>query len=651
VPNLSPLTYGPIDPWGSFTQFPDVTGLLATSEFTDAKYTVCPTGDPELNGVNLGDYVYPEILNGQTIGFLPTEVLNALRLGIGTLSACWTANFETGESGSGGPLSLTMVFTYNGPAGSGVSDVVGTINAQAGYESNCGDGDDGDTELQAITAIAAGCNDTNDLLDQSQFQSASLPADISSYIEPAVTQALTSLQGGVYNDLISNIQSGDSPAPTDVQAAAKRLDGANALLDGYVSLGLPQALTSDDTLESLIAGQNEDAFALTDPRDNPWGVAFASNVPDALIDLYQAALTTLPNFDPTQLIAKDVLARAADLDAAISPHIVNATVPTSMAARERSAGLGQGLREAAVASGSTTPDSGVLAEDNPLIAPTIATLSQTGAGLSDLLADGAQLFVTVGGTGSGSVASSGATPDTGSGIGCPGSCSAAFAPGATVTLSATPAAGSTFAGWSGACSGTGACTVTLDYDDEVTGTFAASGPTTGPTTTPTPPTLPTTTTPTTTTPTTTTPTTTTTTTTPTTTTTVVTTPTRTPTSTAAAVSGQKCSISSSGTVSRTGKLTLSVRCRHATKVAISGSLVSQTGRKTKRGKQITSTTRLKAVRATLKANRATTFAVGLPPTARSAVARRRKVMVTFTLTAGSTKAKSRPVSVKAKSAK
>jgi beta-lactam-binding protein with PASTA domain len=38
-------------------------------------------------------------------------------------------------------------------------------------------------------------------------------------------------------------------------------------------------------------------------------------------------------------------------------------------------------------------------------------------------------------------------------------------------LTATAAATSSFAGWSGACAGTGSCTVTIDQDRAVTATF------------------------------------------------------------------------------------------------------------------------------------------------------------------------------------
>ncbi len=73
------------------------------------------------------------------------------------------------------------------------------------------------------------------------------------------------------------------------------------------------------------------------------------------------------------------------------------------------------------------------------------------------------LSVALAGSGTGSV--------KGDGITCPGTCSQALAAGTPVTLIATPSAGSTFAGWSGACTGTATCTTTLNADASVTATF------------------------------------------------------------------------------------------------------------------------------------------------------------------------------------
>jgi endonuclease YncB( thermonuclease family) len=73
------------------------------------------------------------------------------------------------------------------------------------------------------------------------------------------------------------------------------------------------------------------------------------------------------------------------------------------------------------------------------------------------------LTVDKAGTGSGIV--------TGTGIHCGSNCTESYASGTSVTLTATPASGSTFAGWSGACSGTGSCTVTIDAAKSVIATF------------------------------------------------------------------------------------------------------------------------------------------------------------------------------------
>lgn len=79
---------------------------------------------------------------------------------------------------------------------------------------------------------------------------------------------------------------------------------------------------------------------------------------------------------------------------------------------------------------------------------------------------GMVLAVSRTGTGQGTVTSAPA------GVSCGTTCTAPFAAGTSVTLSAAPAPGSVFAGWSGACSGTGACIVPMTSAQSVVATFA-----------------------------------------------------------------------------------------------------------------------------------------------------------------------------------
>jgi len=74
------------------------------------------------------------------------------------------------------------------------------------------------------------------------------------------------------------------------------------------------------------------------------------------------------------------------------------------------------------------------------------------------------LTVKLAGTSTGTVASS---P---SGISCPSTCTASFASGTVVKLTATPAKGAYFAGWSGACKGTSACRLTMNANLTATAT-------------------------------------------------------------------------------------------------------------------------------------------------------------------------------------
>ena len=73
------------------------------------------------------------------------------------------------------------------------------------------------------------------------------------------------------------------------------------------------------------------------------------------------------------------------------------------------------------------------------------------------------------GTGSGTFSGANVPP-------CP-PCWGSYSPGTSLTITATPSAGSTFAGWTGACSGTGTCHVTLNSDQGVSALFNGhSGP-------------------------------------------------------------------------------------------------------------------------------------------------------------------------------
>ncbi len=114
----------------------------------------------------------------------------------------------------------------------------------------------------------------------------------------------------------------------------------------------------------------------------------------------------------------------------------------------------------------------MVAEDERGARKRLADISDTKiSGIAVVGGSGAtmdSLTVKKSGTGSGTVTSSPA------GVSCGSTCIASYAGGTRVSLTATAASGSTFAGWSGACSGTGACTVALSAAQTVTASFDTS---------------------------------------------------------------------------------------------------------------------------------------------------------------------------------
>lgn len=77
--------------------------------------------------------------------------------------------------------------------------------------------------------------------------------------------------------------------------------------------------------------------------------------------------------------------------------------------------------------------------------------------------------MTKAGAGTGTVTSSPA------GINCGSTCTATYANGTSVTLTATPSSRSRFSGWTGDCAGRSTCVLTMNTNHAVTATFTRKG--------------------------------------------------------------------------------------------------------------------------------------------------------------------------------
>ncbi len=141
------------------------------------------------------------------------------------------------------------------------------------------------------------------------------------------------------------------------------------------------------------------------------------------------------------------------------------TAPLTFTAKGLSAGLTATFNPATVTTASGTVQLAIGATPTAPIATDTLIVSvlsdpnaakvESGTTAINLIVSQPQVSVSKTGTGSGTVTSSPA------GINCGSTCSANFPSGSMVTLTAAPAQGSAFAGWSGGCSGTSTtCSVT-----------------------------------------------------------------------------------------------------------------------------------------------------------------------------------------------
>jgi hypothetical protein len=317
------------------------------------------------------------------IAFIDPRFENAARLGLGTISACWLASTS---NDNGNNFDLTTQIRYFYSDGSVSNEQIATANGTDTNVLDCAGTPDPTHPFKpdVLATVIQGwmkggsnnCPDVSTVLGGTNLE----PSDGVQAATSAVASELSTLRKTVYNHIITGgagLIAGDSQA-TNVQQAATRLDGANELLDGYVSLGLPQALSSDDALKGLVSGTNSDTFA---PGSGGLaGAVPASGVAAQVVNLYKAAINddapspTLPVIDAADVAATLVDQRASQLATALNAHIVPAGAQG--AARQ-----GHVRLSAQIVAPQTS--STVFAEENPYIGPTLDRLDETALVLND----------------------------------------------------------------------------------------------------------------------------------------------------------------------------------------------------------------------------------------------------------------------------
>jgi phospholipase C len=164
---------------------------------------------------------------------------------------------------------------------------------------------------------------------------------------------------------------------------------------------------------------------------------------------------------PTGTITANPTSIAKGASSVVTVTVTNATKVTLNGSNGSLRTLGPTGGSVSVAPTSTTTYTATATGAGGTTTAAVTITVGSGSGSSG----STQLTVASAGTGGGNVTSS---P---SGINCPGTCTASFSKGAVVVLTATPENSTTFAGWSGLCTGLGTCKLTMSASTTVTSTF------------------------------------------------------------------------------------------------------------------------------------------------------------------------------------
>ena len=315
------------------------------------------------------------------ISRLPLPVQNAVRLGIGRIQVNWHASWQGAIPAKDqyGTLLVRMFFRYIVPESAtraAINDDLGFVEVFRSFTPNCSGFEGGASAEQTFvnswekldtcrdfgaefTAATGGPNAGGVYRrDESGFARAA--ADIG----PLVDARLRELQVKSFKDLLvdeKTLTLGDGRA-SNVEAAAERVEGAQALLKGYVTLGLPQALATDDTLRGLVAG--DAANALLRPNRDDHRAVPAGTVGGQLVEWVKFHLARgIPQSDPLVGLGSRFSEHSAALEFLIGTYVKTGRAP-----------------------GQSAADGGRLDESSPLVSSTLDRLELSRAVLADYLA-------------------------------------------------------------------------------------------------------------------------------------------------------------------------------------------------------------------------------------------------------------------------
>jgi hypothetical protein len=299
-----------------------------------------------------------------------------------------------------------------------------------------------------------------------------LTADAVNVIVSEAEKAAITLPGAPTN--VSAV-AGDRSAKVSFTAPS---DTGGTTITSYTVTANPGGATaSGSTSPITVTGlENGTAYTFTVTATNTIGIgssSVASNSVVAFPTWLPVVMSLLLDDDTTGVVPVCTLsASPATVNAGGSSTLTATCTPTATSYAWSDSACDKAKNTCTVTPATTTPYTVAGTNADGTGAVTSATVTVTPASLY-------ALGVSNSGTGYGNVASSPV------GIACyapqPGvnylvapDCSENYASGTSVTLTATSASGSTFTGWSGACTGTGSCTVSMTEAKNVTATFAHS---------------------------------------------------------------------------------------------------------------------------------------------------------------------------------